>query len=91
MQKRIHIIVSGRVQGVFFRDHARRTAQELGLRGLVRNQSDGTVEIVAEGDSHQLQALTDWCWEGSPGSVVADVKVAESSVDRPLPPFRIDY
>jgi acylphosphatase len=91
MKKRIHIIVSGRVQGVFFRDYTKRAAQGLGLTGQVRNLPDGTVEIVAEGDTQPLEKLIDCCRQGSPGSDVKDVKAVERPIDRPLPPFRIDY
>ena len=49
-EKRVHIFVSGLVQGVFFRDSTRQKAQELGITGWVRNLIDGRVEIVAEGE-----------------------------------------
>jgi len=87
----MHIIVSGRVQGVCFRDHTRRFAQSLGLQGQVRNRPDGTVEILAQGPSDKLENLVAWCWQGSPGSKVPSVQSRELSVDKPLPPFHIAY
>ena len=57
---RATITVHGRVQGVSYRANARRKAQELGLRGYTRNNPDGSVEIVAEGDSELIERLTDW-------------------------------
>lgn len=59
---RVHIFVSGLVQGVFFRDSTRQKAEELGLTGWVRNLSDGRVEIVAEGE--KTEELVSWVREG---------------------------
>ncbi len=56
-QKRLHAIVHGRVQGVFFRHFTRRQAWALGLNGYVRNLPDGTVEVLAEGPEASLQQL----------------------------------
>ena len=55
MQKRVHIFVSGRVQGVFFRANARHFAEKLGLTGWARNLEDGRVEIIAEGEEKTLK------------------------------------
>lgn len=65
MTKRIHILASGRVQGVFFRASAKRVADTHGLTGYARNLQDGQVEIIAEGDESGLRALLDWCYRGS--------------------------
>ncbi|MCJ8499983.1 acylphosphatase [Desulfatitalea alkaliphila] len=70
-----HVIVSGRVQGVFFREETRRAAERLGVSGWVRNRSDGTVEAVFEGPRATVEAAIDWCRQGSPMSRVADVRV----------------
>lgn len=69
MKKRIHITVSGRVQGVFFRASARETAVKLGLLGWVRNLSDGRVEAVFEGEEGPLFSILEWCRQGPPGSL----------------------
>ena len=63
---RARVIVTGRVQGVFFRESTRRKAIELGLCGWVRNLPDLSVEWVAEGDVSDVQALIRWCREGGP-------------------------
>ena len=55
MKKRVHIFVSGRVQGVFFRANSKHFAEKLGLTGWVRNLEDGRVEIVAEGEEEKLR------------------------------------
>ena len=58
----VHIIVHGRVQGVFFRASAQGRAVELSLVGWVRNLPDNTVEIHAEGDRENLELFIEWCW-----------------------------
>jgi acylphosphatase len=68
--QRLHLFVRGKVQGVFYRSDARERAQQLGLRGWVRNRLDGSVELVAEGPAEQLRALEVWCKDGPPGAVV---------------------
>ena len=74
MQRRIHLRITGRVQGVCYRAHASDQAQALGLSGWVRNRLDGSVELVAEGDEPALRALVDWCHDGSPWAAVDGVK-----------------
>lgn len=72
---RRHVIVHGRVQGVFFRDTARRMAQSRGVAGWVRNAPDGTVEAVFEGDEEAVESMIRWCHEGPRGAVVGRVEV----------------
>ncbi len=72
------IKICGKVQGVFFRDHIRSKASELGLKGYVKNLNNGEVEAVADGPSEKIKSLIDYCWQGSPLSRVRDVKVYES-------------
>ena len=72
---RAHAIISGRVQGVFFRMETKRAADGLGVLGWVKNQLDGTVEAVFEGDRDRVEAVLDWCNEGPPPADVTAVKV----------------
>lgn len=72
---RVHLRIWGRVQGVFFRASTRDKAVLLGLRGWVRNRSDGTVEAVAEGEEAALQALVAWVHRGPPIADVTEVEV----------------
>jgi acylphosphatase len=72
---RRRLVVHGRVQGVFFRDTARRMARSRRLAGWVRNLSDGTVEAVFEGESAAVEAMADWCAEGPRGASVELVEV----------------
>ena len=69
--------VTGRVQGVWFRESCREVAGRLGLAGFVRNQADGTVEVVAEGPAHEVEALVVWCRTGPPAAEVTGVEVTE--------------
>jgi acylphosphatase len=74
MQKmRVHLIVKGRVQGVWFRESTRITAEELMIKGWVKNRSDGTVEITAEGMEHNIKKFVEWCHEGPPQAIVNSV------------------
>jgi acylphosphatase len=75
--KRVHVRISGRVQGVFFRDHTQAEAQRLGLEGWVRNCPDGTVEAMFEGDAGAVNRMLEWCWRGSPASQVESVQMEE--------------
>lgn len=72
------IIVRGRVQGVGYRDWARREALELGLSGWVRNRRDGSVEILAAGDAAGLAALADRCRTGPCGARVDAVEMIDA-------------
>lgn len=65
MKKRITITVSGRVQGIFFRNNAKKLADQLGIVGYARNLSDGRVCITGEGSETSLRKLLDWCYRGS--------------------------
>ena len=71
---RIHLIIEGRVQGVWFRDSTRREAVSLGVFGWVRNRPDGTVEVVAEGPEDQVGKLITWCNHGPPAASVSQVR-----------------
>jgi acylphosphatase len=70
MRKALAIIVSGVVQGVFFRVNVRQKARELGLSGWVRNEPDGTVKILAEGEEDNLKKIIAWCYNGAEGARV---------------------
>ncbi|MFB6270758.1 MAG: acylphosphatase [Halobacterium sp.] len=70
---RARVLVSGKVQGVYFRANTREQATERGVDGWVRNLRDGRVEAVFEGDEDDVEALVEWCHEGSPAARVEDV------------------
>lgn len=74
-EKRAHVIVSGRVQGVFYRSETEKAASAKGLKGWVKNRSDGTVEAVFEGYEGVVASMIEWCKEGSPRAKVDKVDV----------------
>lgn len=63
-QKRIHLVIRGRVQGVYFRAAAQREARRLGVTGWVKNRNDGSVELLAEGDEDAIKELAGWAQRG---------------------------
>ena len=75
--KHFSIHITGRVQGVFFRASAKEKADELGVRGTVRNNSDGSVAIEAEGPSESLEAFVQWCKRGPSRARVDKCEIKE--------------
>lgn len=75
MSRRVHAIISGRVQGVSYRASTVAQARRLGVVGWVRNRPDGTVELEAEGDDAAVAALLRWCDDGPPAAEVSGVDV----------------
>ena len=73
--KRAHLYISGRVQGVNFRYYTRQQARSLGVKGWVRNLIDGRVEAVFEGDGVSVESMVDWCHHGPRGAWVDRVEV----------------
>ncbi len=77
MQQTISIVVSGKVQGVYFRHETKENAVTLGLTGKVRNMPDGTVHIIATGNPESLDLLTEWCRKGPPTAFVNSVVITK--------------
>ena len=77
---RVHVVVTGRVQGVWFRDSCRREARALGVSGWVRNRMDGSVEAEFEGPPAAVDRMVAWCREGPSRARVDDVTVATVAV-----------
>ena len=80
--KSIRLIVSGKVQGVFFRDSTKRKAQELELKGYVRNLPDGNVEVVAEGPGEKINELINFIKNNPGHSRVENVKIFDKIPER---------
>ena len=78
--KHMDIRVSGKVQGVFYRATTKAVADQLGVKGLVLNESDGSVFIEAEGDDFALEMLLEFCHKGSDRAEVEKVEVTESQM-----------
>jgi acylphosphatase len=87
--RQLRMIVSGRVQGVGFRYTARDEAQDLGLKGWVRNRPSGEVEIVAEGREDVLRMLAAWAHLGPPAAHVSRVHEEWSAYTGQFADFRI--
>ncbi len=86
----LHLRISGRVQGVGYREAMCFEAERLGVTGWVRNRRDGTVEAVVQGASVTVDAIVAWARLGPPAARVTSVetRAAEGDLDRPYPDFR---
>ena len=91
MHRRLRITVTGWVQGVFFRQNTKRKADELGVRGTVRNLFDGSVEIVAEGEEDAITRLAEWSKVGPPSARVKGIHTTWEEATREFKDFRIVY
>jgi acylphosphatase len=91
MELRARIFISGIVQGVFFRDHTRRWASSLGLKGWVKNMPDNRVEVLVEGKKEDIDDLVRRLSQGSPMSHVDDVHVDWEKFRGEFQTFRITY
>jgi len=86
---RLHLIVTGLVQGVFFRRATADQARALGLKGFARNCSDGSVEIVAEGKRQSLELLLEWAGHGPPHARVDKVWPVWADFEDEFAEFRV--
>ena len=91
VQKRIHIFVVGRVQGVFFRQSTRVMAIKNNVNGWVRNLDDGRVEIVAEGEQQNINNLATWCKTGPANSRVDEFELSEENSTSEFENFEVRY
>ena len=86
---RATITIQGRVQGVSYRSNARRKAAEYGLTGYVANQPDGSVQIVAEGDTTQIDRFVAWCSHGPKAAIVTQLRVDRTEATGEFRDFQI--
>ncbi len=91
MKARAHVHISGRVQGVFFRYETQALAEELGVKGWVRNTPGGRVEAVFEGEREKVEQMLDFCRRGPPGARVTDVEVKWESYLEEFSSFNIRF
>jgi acylphosphatase len=82
--------VTGKVQGVFFRQSSKKMADEFGVKGYVKNCLDGSVEIGAEGNENDLKKFIEWCCQGPPNAVVINIEITESEL-KDYQDFKIRY
>lgn len=83
----VHVFVSGRVQGVYYRQTTRHEARRLGLFGWVRNLPDGRVELWAQGEQASVDQFVDWLWIGPSGAKVLSVESVVFPPDNKLQDF----
>lgn len=88
---RAHVVVSGRVQGIFFRSKTQEKAKELGVFGWVKNLSEGRVEAVFEGEKPQVEEILKWAKKGPPGAIVSDLNVIWEEYRGEFSNFEIRY
>ncbi|MES2558272.1 MAG: acylphosphatase [Bacteroidota bacterium] len=86
--KHYNITISGKVQGVFFRKYTVEQAEQLSLKGFVRNEPNGDVYCEVEGEEELLNKFETWCWRGSPFSKVEKVVRTEGGIQH-FPSFLI--
>ena len=91
VQKQIHIFVTGRVQGVFFRQSTKVMAIKNNAKGWVRNLDDGRVEIVAQGETQDIDNLAHWCKTGPANSRVDEFELSEENVSDEFENFQVRY
>ncbi len=89
MRSRVRVIISGRVQGVFFRSAAQDEAETRGVSGWVKNLQDGRVEATFEGEKEALEQLVEFCKKGPPNAVVRGVEVVWEEYRAEFTGFRI--
>lgn len=88
---RAHVIVTGMVQGVFFRSYTKEMARELDLTGWVKNRWDGSVEVVLEGDKNAIDKINDWFYKGPPSARVENVEVEWEEPTGEFDTFYVNY
>ncbi len=71
----VHLLITGKVQGVFYRATAKKIATESGVTGWIKNTYNDAVECIATGDKESLQKFIDWCRKGPPGATVSGVTI----------------
>jgi len=91
MLKQAHLTISGRVQGVFFRDFTQENAELLDLTGWVRNAADGTVEAVVQGEESKIKELIKRLNQGPNSANVTEVKVDWHEVNEVFDDFAVRY
>ena len=88
---RAHAVISGQVQGVFYRATTKETAENLGVRGWVKNRSDGNVEAIFEGEKKYVDLVLKWCSEGPLYAKVKRVDISWEEYSGEYYDFRISY
>lgn len=91
MKSKVQVIISGRVQGVWFRANTKNKAEQLGITGWVRNTDDGKVEALFEGEDDNIKEMIEWCKHGPTMAKVTDVRVKRNPDQDECNSFSIKY
>ena len=91
MEKAVHLLISGKVQGVFYRYTAQKMATQLNVKGWIKNLPNGKVEAVAVGSPTAVDTFIAWCHEGPPGAVVTGVDIEPLSEIPDMDRFFVIY
>lgn len=89
MRRRVQLLISGRVQGVFFRASTQKIANKYDIYGKVKNLPDGRVEVIAEGENEAMEKFIAWCHRGPDGASVSDVIISEAHKNEVFNDFSI--
>ena len=84
----VHLVIKGKVQGVYYRASAKDVAREVGVTGWVKNMPDGNVEVIVSGSEERVEKFIEWCRKGPKNAEVTEVIVNDSK-EKPLTDFRI--
>ncbi len=88
---RVHAVIKGRVQGVFFRLETLQAAQRIGVTGWVKNRTDGGVEVLIEGSPEKVNRLLEWCRHGPPRARVDSLKSTRQPYSGEFATFEVRY
>ena len=91
MKTRAQVLVEGEVQGVFFRQETKRKAEDLNVKGWIRNRHDGGVEALFEGEDKDVQAMVEFCRRGPSNAVVKGIEVKSERYMGEFTDFTIRY
>jgi len=89
MTRKVKLLVSGRVQGVYFRMFTQNKAKQFGIKGCARNLADGRVEIIAEADPSSIEKFIQWCHQGPVTARVDHVEITEPESNEVFTSFEI--
>jgi len=81
MEKHISIKITGKVQAVGFRYHCQNIANELSIKGFVKNEYDGSVYIEASGEANKIEQFVNWCYNGPKWAMVENVQILENPIE----------
>ncbi|UCH71736.1 MAG: acylphosphatase [Thermoplasmatales archaeon] len=91
MRLNVHVIISGKVQGVWFRVSTKQKAEQLGINGWVKNTHEGDVEAILQGEEEPVKEMIEWCRHGPALAKVKKVKIKNKTQTRIFDGFHIIY